>query len=94
MLKTSSSFFNEVGDWALKTNGLPIATEAIQGIRRLATQQEVDDGLTDNIVTPKTLAVRLQHPQATESNLGLVRYTKDTEALTFNNLTGATPKNC
>lgn len=91
-VKNVQQFFNEVGDWALKTNGLPIATEAIQGIRRLATQQEVDDGLTDNIVTPKTLAVRLQHPQATESNLGLVRYTKDTEALTFNNLTGATPK--
>lgn len=91
-IKNVQQLYDAMGDWSFKSPGLPIATDTINGIRRLATQQEVDEGLTDNIVTPKTLKIRLAHPQATEDVLGLTKYTKDTEALSFDNTTSVTPK--
>lgn len=91
-IKNVQQMFDSLGTWAYTSPGLPVATDTVQGIRRLATQQEVNDGLTDNIVTPKTLAVRLQYPAATEDVQGIARFTKNTEALGFANTTAVTPK--
>lgn len=73
---------SKIGPWALSDNGLPKASETVEGIIRLSTQKEVDDGISDNTaVTPKTLAERLNHPEASETVLGLTQYATNTEAL-------------
>lgn len=62
--------------------GLKTATETVEGKARLATQQEVIDGVSINtIVTPATLKGRLEHPNATETIIGMTRYATDAEAI-------------
>lgn len=64
-------------------SGVPQATETVVGKARLATQTEVDQGISgDTIVTPATLNVRLQRPQATKDVFGVTRYATNQEALT------------
>ncbi|UHS65102.1 hypothetical protein [Escherichia phage P896] len=62
---------------------IPEATVAVPGIIRLATEQEVIDGLGNNTaVTPETLKARLAIPtQATETYIGITRYATDAEAI-------------
>lgn len=73
---------SKIGPWALTDNGLPKASETVEGIIRLSTQKEVDDGISNNTaVTPKTLAERLNHPEASETVLGLTQYATNAEAL-------------
>lgn len=62
---------------------IPEATVAVPGIIRLATEQEVIDGLGNNTaVTPETLKARLAIPtQATETYVGITRYATNAEAI-------------
>lgn len=70
-----------IGPWATLETGLPKATESIEGVSRLSTQEEVNEGLLDNtIVTPKTLNERLKRPEATETSLGVTQYATNDEA--------------
>lgn len=63
-------------------SGVPQATETVVGKARLATQDEVNLGLSgDTIVTPATLNERLQRPQATETVYGVTRFATNPEAL-------------
>lgn len=81
-VKNVQDALSKIGPWALTDNGLPKASETVEGIIRLSTQKEVDDGISDNTaVTPKTLAERLNHPEASETVLGLTQYATNTEAL-------------
>lgn len=64
-------------------NGVPQATVSIAGKARLATQQEVDDGISgDTIVTPATLKSRMNRPEASETVLGVTQYATNSEAIT------------
>ncbi|AZV00958.1 tail collar fiber protein [Escherichia phage vB_EcoM_005] len=65
------------------TGNVPSATETSQGIIRLATTQEVMDGLDAySAVTPATLKARLDIPtQATETYVGITRYATNAEAI-------------
>ncbi|QOI66657.1 hypothetical protein [Erwinia phage FBB1] len=77
-----------IGSWSRTDVGLPPTSETVAGISRVATQDEVNNGDSDNtIVTPKTLKVRLGNPQASETVLGLTKYATNDEAaaLTINN---------
>lgn len=70
-----------IGDWARTDKGLPLATESVKGIARVATTKDITDGTDDSsFVTPKKLAARLASPQATETVLGLTKYATNTEA--------------
>lgn len=62
---------------------IPESTVAAPGIIRLATEQEVIDGVGNNTaVTPETLKARLAIPtQATETVVGITRYATNTEAI-------------
>lgn len=62
---------------------IPESTVAVPGIIRLATEQEVIDGIGNNTaVTPETLKARLNIPtQATETVVGITRYATDAEAI-------------
>lgn len=62
---------------------IPEATFTNPGIIRLATEQEVIDGLGNNTaVTPETLKARLAIPtQATETYVGITRYATNAEAI-------------
>lgn len=63
-------------------NGVPPASETMPGKIRIATQEEVDNGILGDIaVTPKTLEVRLQRPQATTEVFGVTRYATNAEAI-------------
>lgn len=54
--------------------GINTATETVEGIAKLATLDDVMNGVSNNtIVTPYTLGKRLEHPEATEVILGLVK---------------------
>ncbi|QAY01298.1 short tail fibers protein [Aeromonas phage Aswh_1] len=56
------------------------ATETKMGILRIATEQEVLDGLVpDAIVTPKTLQAKWVRPDASETVKGLVRFANSSE---------------
>lgn len=83
-----------IGPWALKSTGLPGASETVAGIARVATQAEVTAGAADNlIVTPKKLAERLKYPAASETVAGIIRIATQTEANALTNaLTSITPK--
>lgn len=77
-----------IGSWARTDKGLPLATESVAGIAKVATQDQVTAGTDDTtFITPKKLAVRLANPQATETVLGLTKYATNTEAaaLSINN---------
>lgn len=62
---------------------IPAASETTPGLIRLATTQEVLDGISpDSAVTPATLKARLDIPtQATETYVGITRYATDAEAI-------------
>lgn len=65
----------------IAVDGIPDATPTVKGIIRLATQQEVDEGINSNTaVTPATLAIRLAKPAATETVAGITRYATLAEA--------------
>ena len=64
----------DIGSWATVSGGLPIASETVAGISRIATSDEILAGTDDTtIVTPKKLNARLQYPQATELQFGIVK---------------------
>lgn len=91
--KDVQSFYDALGEYVFKGVGLPIASETVSGISRYATQKEVDEGLSNTtIVSPKTLTERIKKPEATEDVVGISRYTKNDEALNYDNKTSATPK--
>lgn len=74
----------DIGSWALESVGLPIASETVAGISRIATTEEIELGIDDTtIVTPKKLNDRLQRPQATETQFGVVKLATDAEAADF-----------
>lgn len=74
-----------VGSWARTDKGLPLATETVSGIAKVATQDQIDEGTDDStFITPKKLAIRLSNPQATETVLGLTKYATNTEAAALN----------
>lgn len=77
-----------IGSWARTDEGLPLATESVAGISKVATTEQINEGTDDStFVTPKKLAVRLSNPQATETVLGLTKYATNAEAaaLSINN---------
>ncbi|ANA49499.1 tail collar fiber protein [Salmonella phage vB_SnwM_CGG4-1] len=62
--------------------GVPLATETVAGKARIATQLEVDAGVsTDTIITPATLSYKLQRPEASTTVLGVTQYATDEEAI-------------
>lgn len=70
-----------IGEWARTDVGLPDATEIVKGVLRVATDDEVDIGESDDTaITPLKLANRLKHPEATETVLGLTQYATNEEA--------------
>ncbi|UIS66045.1 tail fibers protein [Escherichia phage PSD2001] len=62
---------------------IPASSETTAGLIRLATTQEVIDGISpDSAVTPATLKARLDIPtQATETYVGITRYATNAEAI-------------
>ena len=62
---------------------IPASSETAAGLIRLATTQEVIDGISpDSAVTPATLKARLDIPaQATETYVGITRYATNAEAI-------------
>lgn len=62
------------------------ATEAQYGVIKIASLQEVLDGVDDTkAVTPAKLAVRLQYPNATINQKGIIQLATNDEALTGTN---------
>lgn len=72
----------DIGQWALKSVGLPASSPGVAGVLQIATQEEVDNG-KDNTkaVTPLTLATRLGNPKATQTKWGYTRYANDSQAV-------------
>ncbi|ARB05956.1 hypothetical protein fHeYen901_183 [Yersinia phage fHe-Yen9-01] len=74
----------DIGSWATVSGGLPIASETVAGISRIATSAEILDGTDDTtIVTPKKLNERLQYPQATELQFGVVKLSTTADTTDF-----------
>lgn len=89
-VETVSDALNEIAPWALTVNGLPIATENVPGIIRIATAAEASAGTSNNtVITPNLLRIAMQTPQATESIVGNTRYATSAEALALSINTAA-----
>lgn len=89
-VETVSDALNEIAPWALTVNGLPIATETVPGIIRIATAAEASAGTSNNtVITPNLLRIAMQTPQATESIVGNTRYATNAEALALSINTAA-----
>ncbi|AFN69776.1 tail collar fiber protein [Aeromonas phage Aes012] len=89
-VETVSDALNEIAPWALTVNGLPIATETVPGIIRIATAAEASAGTSNNtVITPNLLRIAMQTPQATESIVGNTRYATSAEALALSINTAA-----
>ncbi|CCI88733.1 gp12 short tail fibers [Yersinia phage phiR1-RT] len=74
----------DIGSWATVSGGLPIASETVAGISRIATSDEILAGTDDTtIVTPKKLNARLQYPQATELQFGIVKLATTADSTGF-----------
>lgn len=81
-VETVADALNEIAPWALTANGLPIASEVIPGIIRIATEAEAAAGTSnDTVITPNLLRIAMETPQATEVTVGNTRYATNTEAL-------------
>lgn len=73
----------DIGSWARKSKGLPVASEQNAGIAAIATQEEVTAGTNNTkMVTPALLAFRLQSPRATQTVWGYTKYATDAQSTT------------
>lgn len=70
-----------LGEWSIAAEGLPVASETVQGIARLATTDEAIAGTnTTAIITPATMNAVVKKPNATESVVGMTRYSNYDQA--------------
>lgn len=84
----------DIGSWARRSVGLPVAAIGTAGIMQIATNAEITAG-TDNTkaVTPAGLAFRLANPHASQTVWGYTKYATDAEATTItNDLVSLTPR--
>lgn len=89
-VETVADALNQIAPWALTVNGLPIATEVVPGIIRIATAAEASAGTsTDTVITPNLLRIAMQTPQATDTIVGNTRYATNAEALALSINTAA-----
>ncbi|UOX40536.1 tail collar fiber protein [Aeromonas phage GomatiRiver_11] len=81
-VKTVGDALNIIGPWALTPNGLPVASNTVPGIIRIATQAEMEAGTsTSTAITPALLKLAMATPQATDTIVGNTRYATNAEAL-------------
>lgn len=81
-VETVADALNEIAPWALTVNGLPIATDVVPGIIRIATDAEATTGTsTDTAITPNQLRIAMETPQATDTVVGNTRYATVAESL-------------
>lgn len=84
----------DIGSWARRSVGLPVAAVGTAGVLQIATNAEITAG-TDNTkaVTPAGLAFRLQNPKASQTVWGYTKYATDAEAIAVaNDLVSITPR--
>lgn len=79
---------SQIGSWARVAPGLPVASEAVAGIAKLATVAQATAG-TDRatLITPYTLNEVVKKPQASETVYGTTKYANNTEAMAATNVT-------
>lgn len=85
---------SQIGSWARVAPGLPVASESVAGIAKLATAAQATAG-TDRatLITPFTLNEVVKKPQATETVYGTTKYANNTEAMAATNVeTAISPK--